>query len=139
MIPEALEDMEPGKPVFLPGENTGSAVAHAFRRYADKRRWIITMRTVEQDGVQGLKVWKRHKLKPGKPWRPNLPRGAHRDSKHAWAMEKFDALPLGRSVLFEDEDVQGALWVALRRHAARSGQTMFCRQESGGLRVWRVE
>ena len=56
-----FRDMVPGDSAFFPGENKRDKQHPAFmaaRNYVKRLGWRMTLRTVTEDGVKGIRIWR---------------------------------------------------------------------------------
>ena len=54
-------DMAPGDSVFFPGENRADKHHPAYmsaRNYVRRNGWQITVRSVIENGVKGIRIWR---------------------------------------------------------------------------------
>ena len=56
-----FRDMQPGDSVFFPGENRADKHHPAYmnaRNYVRRNGWQITVRSVIENGVKGIRIWR---------------------------------------------------------------------------------
>ncbi len=56
-----FRDMQPGDSAFFPGENLRHKQHRAYmsaRNYVKSKGWKIAVRSVVEDGVKGIRIWR---------------------------------------------------------------------------------